>query len=94
MPTFKRGHDDYRKLCCFFCLRKAQSKSDRTLSAGEINLIKANFFPDFDNCKDFLPLGCCGTCRNNLSYTFDTQGVKNWQKTKKKRSHKRAKIAS
>ena len=28
------------------------------------------------------------------TYTFDTQGVKYWQKTKKKRSHKRAKIAS
>lgn len=70
MPNFKKGHDDYRKLCCFFCLRKAQSKSDRTLSAGEINLIKANFFHDFDNFKDFLPLGCCSRCRSNLSYRF------------------------
>lgn len=28
------------------------------------------------------------------TYKFDTQGVKNWQKTKKKRSHKGAKMAS
>ena len=26
--------------------------------------------PNFQTFKDFLPLGCCGTCRRNLSYRF------------------------
>ena len=66
----KRSHDENRKVCCFFCLRKGETKSDRTLSAHETKLIIDNFLPSFENVKDFLPLGCCGSCRKNLSYGF------------------------
>ena len=66
----KRSHDENRKVCCFFCLRKGETKSDKELSAYEIKLIIDNFLPTFENFKDFLPLGCCGSCRRNLSYRF------------------------
>ena len=66
----KKNHEDCRKVCCFFCLRKGETKSDRPLTSGEINLIVEKFLPNFENYKDFLPLGCCGTCRKNLSFGF------------------------
>ena len=62
----KRSHDENRKVCCFFCLRKGETKSDKELSAYEVKLIIDNFLPTFENIKDFLPLGCCGSCRRNL----------------------------
>ena len=66
----KKTHDDYRKVCCLFCLRKGESKSDRPLSAREIELAIAHFYPNFKMFQDYLPLGCCGSCRMNLSYRF------------------------
>ena len=66
----KKGHDDYRSICCFFCLRKGESKSDRLLSSTEKNLITENWFKNFVNSKDFLPGGICGSCRINLSRHF------------------------
>ena len=66
----KKTHEDIRLGSCFFCLRKGETKSDKTLTTGEVNLIILNFFPSFETFKDFLPLGCCGACRANLSYRF------------------------
>ena len=69
--VYDKGHDDYRKVCCFFCLRKGEGKkTDAPLSARETELIVSHFFPNFEMEKDFLPLGCCGSCRANLSYRF------------------------
>ena len=69
--VYDKGHDDYRKVCCFFCLRKGEAKkTDAPLSARETELIVSHFFPNFEMEKDFLPLGCCGSCRANLSYRF------------------------
>ena len=70
MPRAKKSHEACRKICCFFCLRKGESKSDRTLSDGEKRIIIENYFPNFENFKEFLPEGCCGSCRRNLSYRF------------------------
>ena len=66
----KRTHDEYRKICCFFWLRKGETKSDRQLSVREISLIVENYLSSFEINRDFLPLGCCGTCRKNLSLRF------------------------
>ena len=70
MPINKKTHEEIRMIFCFFCLRKGETKSDKTLSAYETRLIIENFMPNFENFKDFLPLGCCGSCRRNLSYRF------------------------
>ena len=68
---YDKGHDDYWKVCCFFCLRKGEAKkTDASLTTREIELIITHFFPNFMMEKDFLPLGCCGSCRANLSYRF------------------------
>ena len=72
MPRPKKGHNDYRMACCFFCLRKGESKADRPLTGKEIELIIKHFLPNFKIFEDFLPLGCCSSCRNNLFYRFGT----------------------
>ena len=33
-------------------------------------MIVENFMKNFETFKYFLPLGCCGACRENLSYRF------------------------
>ena len=66
----KKTHDDYRKVCCLFCLRKGESASDRPLSEREIELVITHFYFNFKMFQEYLPLGCCGTCRKNLSYRF------------------------
>ena len=67
----KKSHDENRMVCCFFCCRKGENKNtDKTISAYETKLIIANYLLDFETVKDFLPLGCCGSCRRNLSNRF------------------------
>ena len=38
--------------------------------ATEKNYIIENYYKNFENSKDFLPGGLCGSCRRNLSYRF------------------------
>ena len=66
----KKSQDENKMVCCFFCLRKGKTKLDKPLSAYETKLIIENYLPNFEIVKDFLPLGCCGSCRRNLSNRF------------------------
>ena len=58
------------KCVASFASEKEAKKTDAPLSARETELIVSHFFPNFEMEKDFLPLGCCGSCRANLSYRF------------------------
>ena len=50
--------------------KKRRKKCDQPLTSREEDLVVSNFMPTYEIFKDFLPLGCCGACRANLSYRF------------------------
>ena len=63
MPKKAKTHYEHRISICFLCCRK----SDRILTSGQIDYIKTNILPNFDNHKEFVPLGTCGSCRRCVS---------------------------
>ena len=71
----KRGHGDYLKIVCFFCLKKSQKRGrNRNVTSAHKKFIREKLFPQYNEMMEkIMPSGCCDSCNAIVSDLIKNQ---------------------